>query len=347
MARIGRIVLHIGKHKTGSSSIQASLSGVEQDGFCYAPLPSDNHASAFSVFSRRLSERKNKLRLRGREEAKGRRGMNLQHLEGVLEGSCRTLFFSAEMLENFKKPEVEGLIDYLSGYTDRIEVVGFVRPPRSSSVSAFQERIKHGWDRDHLPKGVYRKSFAPYIARLGAEAVHILPFVPSQFVNGSLVDTLLHAIGEPEIVYEEKRMNESMAGDAVKLLYSFNRSGRFQKLGQQNVRARTRLWKMVGATIAGAKLQLPADCHTPGRAPEEVEWLKSVTGIDFTADLEGMEERESRASKRLLRAMRKISDDAVLQLQDLVRSETKRRVSSPLEGMAALYQAYGGSEEVA
>ena len=176
---------------------------------------------------------------------------------------------------------------------------------------------------------------------------HLLPFVPSQFVNGSLVDTLLHAIGEPEIVYEEKRMNESMAGDAVKLLYSFNRSGRFQKLGQQNVRARTRLWKMVGATIAGAKLQLPADCHTPGRAPEEVEWLKSVTGIDFTADLEGMEERESRASKRLLRAMRKISDDAVLQLQDLVRSETKRRVSSPLEGMAALYQAYGGSEEVA
>lgn len=282
------------------------------------------------------------MRARSREESNKRQGESRRRMQEILETPCRTLLFSAEILENFTASEAGDLVDYLRNYTDRIEIIGFARAPRSSQLSSFQERVKHGWRHDHLPRISYRKSFLPYIEKLGPEAVHIIPFVPSTFINGSLVDTLLHAIGEPQVVYEEKRKNESMSEDAVRLLYNFNRTGSFPVEGRNNVRARARLWKTLTESIHGPKFELPLDCHTPGNMIEEVRWLKAVSGIDFTADLEGMEERENRASKRLLRAMQKISDDGAEQLANLVRSETKTCMSSPMDGMAALYRAYGG-----
>lgn len=347
MSKIERIVLHIGKHKTGSSSIQASLFGANLNGFRYADLPRANHARAMMAFSERLLETSNTKKQQFTEQRveRGRREI-LEILDRALAAPARTLLFSAEVLENFSHEDVGNLVAYLRNHTGRIEVVGFVRPPVAAQISTFQERVKHGYFRPILPGIRYRKSFAPYIDYLGPDAVTILPFDPKTFRNGSLLETFLHAIGEPELPIEEKRSNEGMPGAATKFMYAFNRIEHLQYPGKQNYGARQKMWRMLSEGISGPKLTLPEECYFLGALEDEVVWLKSFSGIDFSGDLARMSGDRRRVSKALLHEMANMDEEAMAQLYALTSAATSRQPDSVQNAVSDLYRALGGREQV-
>lgn len=271
MSKIERIVLHIGKRKTGSSSIQASLQGFNADGFRYADLPKPNHSRVMLGLIDRLMQReKRRAKDAVPADLDDRRGFRHRQIEEAIgDAPARTVLFSAESLEKVTNEEAASIVDFFARFTDRVEVIGFVRPPRSSQVSQFQERLKHGYHRARLPSPVYRETFEPFVRRLGAEAVKIVPFLPAQFVDGSLLKTFLSALGEPDIAVEEVRRNEGMSAAATKVLFAFNRMVA-DSSGNDNADAHMAVARRIARALPGEKLSLSDDCHPRGKLVDDV-----------------------------------------------------------------------------
>lgn len=346
---VDRVILHIGKHKTGSSSIQASLSGLDQDGVRYAELPIANHSNAMkAVFAPLKAEKWNERNNHRTAEQLARyRSRAEASIERALGKPARTLIFSAEAMEFFEQSEVRSLIDFMQARADRVEVIAFVRSPRSGQISGFQEQVKYGIRRAILNPVRYRKAFKHYLDMLGTDAVRILPFNHAGFVEGSLLRTFLHGIDEPQVKCEERRSNEGMAAAATRLLFLHNRNPRFPTAGQRNTKARNLLWRKLRDEVTGPKLTLPDECHFSPGLDREVEWLRSVSGIDFSADLGRVTSDRKAASKALLAAMADIDATAIERLHEVVARETGQEPhEKPRPAMAQLYRFYGGRAKI-
>jgi len=133
MSKIERIVLHIGKRKTGSSSIQASLQGFNADGFRYADLPKPNHSRVMLGLIDRLMQReKRRAKDAVPADLDDRRGFRHRQIEEAIgDAPARTVLFSAESLEKVTNEEAASIVDFFARFTVRAAapiLAGFAVP---------------------------------------------------------------------------------------------------------------------------------------------------------------------------------------------------------------------------
>ena len=141
-----KCILHIGMHKTGSSSIQAYLAKHRKNlgkGMKYANLGSPNHSGAFIyMFCKRLEDFPHFAN----------RGLSVEEVQfkierfranfiRELESDFDTLIFSGEEIVNLNESELNTLKKQLAQFVDEVEIVAYVRPPVSFMSSAFQQRL--------------------------------------------------------------------------------------------------------------------------------------------------------------------------------------------------------------
>jgi hypothetical protein len=179
-------ILHIGMHKTGSTSIQNSLHGIEDKRFLCAKLGEDvNHSLAiYSIFASH-PERHHMHKVLGLGINAVRdyiASMRLDLERSIAVSKDRTLIISGEDITALEEGELKVLRDFLCARMDGVTVVGYVRSPAEYMASAFQERVRSG-SLSTLVLGrqyrSYRKTFEKFDRVFGRENVHLWKFDPA------------------------------------------------------------------------------------------------------------------------------------------------------------------------
>ncbi|MBM5793895.1 MAG: hypothetical protein FJ057_08185 [Cyanobacteria bacterium K_DeepCast_0m_m1_088] len=249
-----KAIIHIGLHKTGSSSIQSSLLGYN-DGFCfYADLGWANHSiPLYTAFSNNA----NSYHIWDKqgfspEQIQGIKKEVLLQLEQQLsKPNCNTIVFSGEDLSTLSQSETHALVAFLRERCQRIVAVVYVRDPLDFAASAFQQLVKGGCAQ--IPRNIGQQiqhKIGIWEQVLGAENVQIRSFDREKLRNGCVVQDFCHLAGVDPAKIAIKRKNESINGAAVKVLFHLNQTSPLQFGDPSLVRTRQRLLKVLSITFA-------------------------------------------------------------------------------------------------
>jgi len=140
--------LHIGMHKTGSSSIQNYLDKNRDEllksGFYYAEMGGANHSGPFLYCLRFEPARDTEIaNLKiAPDELNSRIIFYKEKLADSLNKNYSDIIFSAESIVKLSPNELIDFKKNLLEYVDEIKVYCYVREPMSFTVSSFQQVIK-------------------------------------------------------------------------------------------------------------------------------------------------------------------------------------------------------------
>ena len=214
-------IIHIGMHKTGSTSIQHSLQGFADQHFTYAELGDNpNHSCAIYDLFTREGERgffdvEPAVQVAERYEA--------QLQQAIARNEQRNLIISGEQISSMHPGALVRLRDFLKPRFETTRIVGYVRPPASYLASAFQQRLKKRnpkFEPLRLYRS-YRDTFHKFDEIFGAGNVELWKFDPSTLHNRCAVSDFCRRLGieiPPERVRTE---NESLSRQFVGLLYIY------------------------------------------------------------------------------------------------------------------------------
>ena len=270
-----KLVLHIGMHKTGTSSIQQTMfdnrAFLEASGINYLSSHVNHSVPIYSLFS----------------EAPHRYHINVQagfdtpdkcavynktlesRLAGLFETNTSPLFvISGEDLSVIQDGGVERLHEFLRRYFDEIVVLGYVRPPKSFISSIVQESLKSGRHisaqllKEAVPN--YRARFEKYFNVFGMRNVTLHLFHPERLFKHDILDDFLYRLGLSESLAERltrRTTNQSISMLAGKFLHVANRTiPRFcaDDEGQLKVNVeRAKSFSKIVSDLPGEKFLLP------------------------------------------------------------------------------------------
>ena len=213
-----KCILHVGMHKTGTTSIQNSLLNFENDKFLYARLGGDaNHSvPIYSIFS----EHPEKHFLNRTRRNNGTLQDYIDRIRNDLSSSIkaagdRTLIISGEDIGVMAEDDIKRLADYLSAHCSSTQVIAYIRPPMSFMNSAFQQTVRSGRRTTlNLPKLYrnYRGSFEKFDTHFGRENVLLKPFDRKKLIGGDSVIDFCSTIGLEFPADRIHRANEFFQG---------------------------------------------------------------------------------------------------------------------------------------
>jgi hypothetical protein len=285
---MNKCIIHIGMHKTGSTSIQHSLDSYSDDRFLYATLTNTpNHSLAmYSLFAAdpgshrlhrtaRRSGRKLKLYIQ-RAEA------DLQRAITAAKG--RTLIISGEGIIGLEPQEVDGLAKRFRSQFDQVTIAAYVRPPAAFVSSALQQRIRGGAAKFE-PAQMYRsyqKTFVKFDDAFGTDNVMLWKFDPASFPGKDVVRDFCARIELPLAERRIVRMNDSLSRQVVSALYTYNKFA--GKVGDG--RARPAELHRLGNTLAALgtdKFRLSAKIVQPMLAEnrDDIRWMEDRLGASL------------------------------------------------------------------
>lgn len=343
-ARLGsRCIIHVGMHKSGSTSIQRTLDGFEDENFSYASIGSPaNHSLAIhSLFASQSA--RHHLHQRASRDAGAIAEFN-DAVEAALADSItragrRALVISGEDIGLLSRSDLSALADYFRARFETVEIVAYVRPPVSFMASAFQEHVKWGL-REFNPRRhcrSYRESFLKFDHVFGRENVHLWKFDPKHFPNGCVVEDFCRRLGlaTPKKIV---RLNESLSRQAVGLLYTYfqfaEAEDRSTMLGPKAME--------LGQLIGGDKFRFSPKVTRPilQANRHDREWIEARLGESLAEDFDESQDEGVREEADLLR-----HDEATLVklLSALGCSPAEaKQLQTPRE-VAELVQAWGKS----
>jgi hypothetical protein len=277
---MNRIILHIGMHKTGSTSIQRALAGFDDGLTKYPDLGYANHSIPFyTVFSGRHHDYKIwKLQGLSPEEIEKKRAQCFNSIEASL-GWCsnRNIIFSGEGLSIISEKGIDAIKNLLDRYSDNISIVGYVRDPCSYVKSAWQQRIKTG--NNMLPPDgpMYRFRFEKFVSLFGAENTILRHYQKQQLIGEDAVTDFCNLAGiKPAVAttYE----NASLSTEAIKCIYILNNYiDPFDGDRTSNL-ARDIFIRTVSNLFPG-EFDVPVELYRHVISEEDCDWLESFSGI--------------------------------------------------------------------
>lgn len=291
-----RIILHIGMHKTGSSSLQGALKGYDDGVTAYAPLRAVNHSIPFfSAFSAdHLTYRVFKRQGLSRAEIEALRVKDRSDIEAVLQSAKRDrMIFSGEDISLLSDADKQAMLSVLQQHADDILVVGYFRDPVGFARSALQQDLQGGLSGPKLvqrPK--YRRRFETFMRVLGPDRVVLRPFRRDALTGGDVVDDFVAICGLDPARVARQRQNKGLSLQAQQCTFALNRSNPLTSGDAETFRARQRFVRVVGSLFDGPD-QVPADYLSDCIDLEDLAWLESVTGVDFSAEVAGVASRSA------------------------------------------------------
>jgi hypothetical protein len=309
------VYLHIGTHKTGTSSIQTAFNGFSNPHIRYASLGAPNHSLALHTLFAQHPERHH-LHVnnqRGAAEVDVFRKTVARNLEREL-AVDGDLILSGEDLCELKRDEVQELAAYFASRSARVRVIAYYRDPLGFSASSLQQRVKAGLDEFCLIQPEYRRRIEHYVEVFGRENCDLRRFDRRAFPEGSVVRDFAGHLGIDSGAVAAVSTNTSMSAQAVSCLLYMNRSLGIPRESEVFFDLRRRFVDWLIPQLSGEKFTLPEALFAAAMDSEDIRWMESLTQDtlmqttsdspelaakrkSFADDLQSLADRE----KRLLR----------------------------------------------
>lgn len=276
-------MLHIGMHKTGSTSIQEALAGYDDGHAFYGRFARPNHSlPLYTVFATAPASHHLWAR-EGRDEASValKRAEALDRLDQDLTRPDReVLVLSGEDVGVLADDEKDRLVAHLVSHGAQVEVVAYVREPTAFTASSFQQGVRGGsvlpLRRGTIRPG-YRRRLERFLA-LAPGAVTVREFDRDRLAGGSVVQDFCDIVGLEFDRLTDEAANESLSLAALKLLLVFNASNACSGGDRIVMRARRQLVATV-RSLYGDGDSIPTDRFACVADDSELEWLESATGV--------------------------------------------------------------------
>ena len=292
-----RCVIHIGMHKTGSTSIQVSFGNtLNNSEWKYAQLGHSNHSYILKqILQKNLPDAQAII---GNNEF-------VERLIKDLNQDGENYLLSGEwMSSNIGLSRIIALRDLLLSKVKNVAIVGYVRSPKSYMESSFQERLKMNavkLDFENLrPK--YRNRLEFFDIAFGKENVMFWKFDPIAFKNKCVVQDFCSRL---DIAFPEnqiKRRNEGLSREAIAFLYTYRKyaseQGNNKKFSvKENVALVNHL-----THLKGSKFRFATEVIKPVLAANQadIEWMEQRIGQSLQEPYEDSKEA-IRSEEDLLR----------------------------------------------
>ena len=234
-------IVHIGMHKTGSSSIQQSLHhNLKNENFCYVNLISPNHSGKiFSLFAEgRIGYSQKKRNSTQKEIDTINSKTKYLLIKNINTNNKSTKIISGEDIVRFTKYELEAFREFLYIYFDKVTIVSYIRTPMSYMESAFQQQIKGGMKIFNMERCYpnYRKRFEKFDLVFGYENVKLWKYDSKKFPDGNVVMDFSNRLNLNMKKEETMRVNEALSKEALSLLYIYRKYGPGYGIGHSVIR---------------------------------------------------------------------------------------------------------------
>jgi hypothetical protein len=340
--------IHIGMHKTGSTSIQHSLDGYEDARFSYARLgDSPNHSQAiYDLFTREGEWGFFDVA----PQAQVVDSYEKQLQGAIAHNEQRNLIISGEQISSMHPGALARLRDFLKPHFETTRIVGYVRPPASYLASAFQQRLKKRNPKFEPLRlyRFYRDTFHKFDEIFGAENVELWKFEPSTLHNRCAVFDFCRRLGieiTPERVRTE---NESLSRQFVGLLYLYRQYAPVlaASLQIEEVEELNRRLSAVWSDKFALSPELTQAIHR--QYAEDIAWMEERLGqplgeqpkivphaVDSEADLlrtptQTLEELCALVGQRPLETLEQLGPEAIARLFHRLRdTETEQQMQLP------------------
>lgn len=280
-------MLHIGMHKTGSSSIQQSLAGYDDGHSFYGRFARPNHSLPLhTVFAAEPANHHLWVR-EGLDEAAvaRKRAEALDCLDRDLTRSDRkVLVLSGEDVGVLADDEKDRLVAHLRRHGAQVDVVAYVREPAAFTASSFQQGVRGG---SVLPlrRGTVRPGYRRRLERfleLVPGAATVRAFDRDHLAGGSVVQDFCDITELDFGRLTDETTNESLSVAALKLLLVFNASNACSG-GDRIVMGARRQLVTTLRSLYGNREPIPAERFACVADDSELEWLESATGVTLPA----------------------------------------------------------------
>jgi hypothetical protein len=309
MAAPGKLIVHYGMPKTGSSSIRASFyKRLADPRFHYVDLGEAN-ASYGVATGFKTNPGSFHVHLRKGTPAEALKKLKHAAIEGLVaelhRAGEKTAFMSAEAMSGLKEPEIRDFLEVVRRHRSEVRFVGYIRRPKESAESVFQQGIKAGQRQEFKVTNEISK-VRNLVERLdavfGKGNADIWLFDPSSFPGKCVVQDICARLGIEFAPEKVRRVNEGITLPAVQLLYAYRKLGPGFGIGD-NVAKENRLLVQRVRMLEGPKLRFHSSIVAPliKRHRADVEWVQERLGVSLAENLAANDEQAVRTEQDLLR----------------------------------------------
>lgn len=291
-----KIFLHIGMHKTGTSSIQSTLFHstelLKKYNVFYPTSLGENHSiPLYSNFCENPS----------RYYLHVKNGLSQKEVEHFNESYINS--FMAELKQNY---DIERLVlsgEDVSSLTEldliklrkflrkelnnyELKIICFVRNPWSYFTSSTQEYLKVGHNKPAIPTSIYKTCLEKFITVFGRDSISVYSFEKACNAEYGIVGEFLKIIGLDYNVINQipiKRVNESLSHQAVEIIEYINRTVPFFK-NAKIAKGRTNRDLSPLYQISGDRYLLSAEEYSilTKNIHKDLEWLEAKFNIVYS-----------------------------------------------------------------
>lgn len=283
------VILHIGMHKTGTTSIQSSLRDYDDGRTRYARFKNINHSiPIITIFSKNRHNYHIWKRV-GLTPAQieEKRDVFLEGLKRDCSDEGRErLIISGEGISRLEGDDRQELLNFLQGYGLQVKVICFVRSPDGFIPSAFQQGIKQGVTAVRPVDLSYKRVLSTFADRLDEEDITVVDFAKILEIHGDSTSGFAGIAGLTGV--KSQRENEALSANAAKLIFRLNRLP-LETLGsRQKVSARRLFIAEISNAYPVAEATDKLDKSilqnlAKSTVTDEVAYLKDRFGIAFDA----------------------------------------------------------------
>jgi len=277
-----RCVIHVGLHKTGTTSIQhycwSNRESLLQQGVAYPDIDGNpNHSrSMYSLFCPRpWMYYLNRLQgIETQEQAEAHNaGLRERLLQLFQENRSEVFLFSGEDMSNLNRPAGRKMHAFLEPHFEDFAILAYMREPVSCLSSIFAQHVSDGRTMDEVLDRFrnrihtclnYAQRVAPFLLAFGRQNVTIRSYDPGRFHQGSLVADFFQAMGRelpPQAEAAQPRANTSLCATALQVFDRINRVEPMYVDGKPNMRrfgSKSLLRNTLGR-LEGEKYVIPSE----------------------------------------------------------------------------------------
>lgn len=318
---VAEVILHIGMHKTGTTSIQSALNNFDNGRVRYARLSDVNHSiPIYSLFSKNAHNYHiHKNMGRSRYSIDMFNGNTVTDLERELSMDRETIIISGEDISTLDANEVGALVTWLKARTKSLKVLAYVREPVGFASSAIQQYISGGMRKTFIPTPDYRKRFEAYTQCPEVASIEFVQFNKDMLVNESVVADFCSRVGLDGSGLKDNRTNESVSHECTQLLYHLNRFGIPTSGSPALVKTRKQFSHYLNQNFNGDSYKVPSELVWTYADMNDIRWMEETSGIQLSPT--GMDNKVSAKTdspEALEHAMEDIDKSTLRTLQGIV-----------------------------